>query len=73
VKRVEELISGPIFLTEMIKNGWQTSIRGEERKEEEKNIFLIYTPKTKLQFSLSRANYTTNKRSGFRSNLKDDV
>jgi hypothetical protein len=27
----------------MIKNGWQTSIRVEERKEEEKNIFLIYT------------------------------
>ena len=51
MRRVEELISGPIFLTEMIKNGWQTSIRGEERKEEEKNIFLIYTPKTKLQFS----------------------
>lgn len=37
------------------------------------DIFLIYTPKTKLQFSLSRAEYTTNKSSGFRSNLKDDV
>jgi hypothetical protein len=36
VKRVEELISGPLFLTEMIKKGWQTSIRVEERKEEEK-------------------------------------
>jgi hypothetical protein len=36
------------------------------------DIFLIYTPKTKLQFSLSRGNYTTNKSSGFRSNLEDD-